>query len=86
MAKNYNGTWVETEQGFCVKIRSYTVSPITKVFKFISEDGMSDSISSFYDISGSFDSIIEKSKSNQTKIASTDSELLRNKSWWKFWK
>lgn len=87
MVKNYNGTWIENKHGFCIKIRSYTVSPISKVYKFISAQGLFDSISSFYEIAGVFDEIVAASQLNTTKKASTIPEShVNKKSWWQFWK
>ena len=64
MIKNYNGTWEESENGLGIKINNNVAFPFQKVFKFLSEDGIFDSISSFYEISGSLDKILEKNESN----------------------
>ena len=89
MIKNYDGTWEKTEDGLGIKINNNVAFPIQKVFKFLNEDGVFDSISSFYEISGSLDKIIEKSESNsesgKIKIIKA-SEIKKSKKWWEFWK
>jgi len=89
MIKNYNGTWDESENGLGVKIKNNVAFPIQKTFKFLSQDGIFDSISSFYEISGSLDKILDKNESNIESggIKTVQgNEILKDKKWWKFWK
>jgi len=84
MIKNYGGEWVEHEQGIGIKVNDYQAFPINKAFKFISEDGRFDSISSFYEISGSLDAIMNKNSVTD----STEPNVVtpKRKAWWQFWK
>ena len=89
MIKNFNGAWEESENGLGVKINNNVAFPIQKTFKFLSQDGIFDSISSFYEISGSLEKILEKSESDSEngKIKIINAEKLsRNKKRWEFWK
>lgn len=89
MIKNYGGEWIEHEQGYGIKVNDYQAFPINKAFKFISEDGMFDSISSFYEISGSLEAIMAKNVSSAVEEdPKTEAIQTKNqhKAWWQFWK
>ena len=87
MIKNYGGVWEEHEHGKGIRINNNIVFPIQKTWKFLNKDGMLESLSSFYELSGIMDKIIDESEVdvNGFKVFKM-SENVSDKKWWEFWK
>ena len=89
MIKNFNGFWTEKENGLGVQIKDHVVFPIQKTYKFLNEDGIFESLSSFYEISGVLDRILEKKANNPDNRDITilqAKKVMKSKNWWEFWK
>ena len=84
MVKNYNAKWIEKDGRYGVSIKSYFAFPFDKSWKFLQEDGISNSISSFYEISANLDNTMDKHQEKFGVNSKKDSKE-QPKSWCKFW-